>query len=291
MNEENIENSEGSSSMRDLMPKEETTDGNSDLEKESEEVSEETSDEGGEQTPAEQAEEKSDSEETFANNFDPKTLPPELQQAYKQMQSDYTKKTQEIAEVRRNAESYQRYQALINYLGEHPDIAEQVLFNRNKPVQEQEEQEQIPDDPRKFADYVREKAKKDALAEMMKVYQNDKQQEAKARYIQEQAVEASNLDPRLNSDEQFGRIISSMVLSQKDLIDKGQKTIVQATKEAIETYDSYVKNVVEQEKQKLTEQARNKKNPVPQSSPSDVKEKSKIPQSIREAFDMSFSGK
>lgn len=44
-------------------------------------------------------------EESFSS-VDPSTLPPELQAVYKSMQSDYTKKTQSIADVRKKAEAY-----------------------------------------------------------------------------------------------------------------------------------------------------------------------------------------
>lgn len=44
-------------------------------------------------------------EEQFSN-IDPKTLPPELQAVYKNLQADYTKKTQSIAERSKKADSY-----------------------------------------------------------------------------------------------------------------------------------------------------------------------------------------
>lgn len=40
------------------------------------------------------------------SSIDPKTLPPELQAVYKNLQSDYTKKTQSIADTRKKAEQY-----------------------------------------------------------------------------------------------------------------------------------------------------------------------------------------
>lgn len=46
-------------------------------------------------------------EENFSS-IDPKTLPPELQALHKQLQSDYTKKAQAIAEVRKKAEGYDK---------------------------------------------------------------------------------------------------------------------------------------------------------------------------------------
>lgn len=46
-------------------------------------------------------------EESFSS-IDPKTLPPELQALHKQLQADYTKKSQSIAEVRKKAEAFDR---------------------------------------------------------------------------------------------------------------------------------------------------------------------------------------
>lgn len=46
-------------------------------------------------------------EDSFAERFDPNSLPPELQPAYKLMQADYTRKRQADAEAIRLAEQYQ----------------------------------------------------------------------------------------------------------------------------------------------------------------------------------------
>lgn len=52
--------------------------------------------------------------------FDPNTLPEDMQQVYKSMQADYTRKTQEIAEARR------QYEALAE-VGVEPDQATNIL--------------------------------------------------------------------------------------------------------------------------------------------------------------------
>ncbi len=46
-------------------------------------------------------------EESFSS-IDPKTLPPELQAVYKNLQSDYTKKTMSIADVRKKADAFDK---------------------------------------------------------------------------------------------------------------------------------------------------------------------------------------
>lgn len=61
-----------------------------------------TSDQNGQAVTQDQS---APAEESFSS-IDPKTLPPELQAVYKSMQSDYTKKLQPIAEMRKKAEAY-----------------------------------------------------------------------------------------------------------------------------------------------------------------------------------------
>ena len=52
--------------------------------------------------------------------FDPNVLPEDMQQVYKSMQADYTRKTQEVAELRRQYESFSEY-------GVEPDAALQAV--------------------------------------------------------------------------------------------------------------------------------------------------------------------
>ena len=52
--------------------------------------------------------------------FDPTILPEDMQQVYKSMQADYTRKTQEVAELRRSYESFSE-------AGVDPDVALQAI--------------------------------------------------------------------------------------------------------------------------------------------------------------------
>lgn len=63
--------------------------------------------------------------EYFSENFDPSTLPDELQPAYKQLRGDYTRKTQELAEQRKQAESVQA--AFTDLRSEDPEISQNAL--------------------------------------------------------------------------------------------------------------------------------------------------------------------
>jgi hypothetical protein len=60
-------------------------------------------------------------EDTFSS-IDPKTLPPELQGLHKQLQADYTRKTQNAAELRKKAEAYDKM------------LAEQSSQEESKPL-------------------------------------------------------------------------------------------------------------------------------------------------------------
>lgn len=53
---------------------------------------------------ASSAQEQTEAPDYFGENFDPQTLPPELQPAYKQMQGAWTKKTQDLAEQRKQTQ-------------------------------------------------------------------------------------------------------------------------------------------------------------------------------------------
>lgn len=59
----------------------------------------------GQSGPATTQEQSASAEENFSN-IDPKTLSPEMQAVYKNLQADYTKKTQAIAETRKKAEAF-----------------------------------------------------------------------------------------------------------------------------------------------------------------------------------------
>lgn len=292
---ENIESTNDSSSMRDYTPSEDTV-----VDSESTKEVEQNSDEISKDTPSEKPSESKDdvspkpkdtgldetpsSEESFAKSFDPKTLPKELQAAYKQMQSDYTKKTQEIAGSRKQLEDYQRNEALIQYLSSNPEVTQQFIDQMNTPKQPQEIE--IPDDPVEFYKRVKEESKKESFDEFMKYMQQKEQQDNHTKWVNDQAEQAAKLDPRLD-DEGFASIISDIVTNDGG-IRKGEKDIVQATKDAIARYDTHFNAKLEAEKQKLSDMARQKRNPSVPSSKGQVSTPNQTPKSIREAFEMSF---
>ena len=101
-------------------------------------LSAELPDESGSEAPVVEepiVEDNQPEAESFTG-FDPTVLPEDMQQVYKSMQADYTRKTQEIAELRRNYESFSEagvdadtaLQAVgfLQALNEDPDFAMEV---------------------------------------------------------------------------------------------------------------------------------------------------------------------
>lgn len=78
--------------------------------------------------------------------FDPSLLPEDMQQVYKSMQADYTRKTQEIAELRRNYESFSENGvdpnealeavSLMQRLNNDPEFAMEVAQNIQSRLEE-----------------------------------------------------------------------------------------------------------------------------------------------------------
>lgn len=77
----------------------------------------------GEETSA--PEQTGETAEFFSENFDPSTLDEPLQQRYKQMQADYTRKTQQLAQQRRELE--QQYQLIEALQSDDPELQAQAL--------------------------------------------------------------------------------------------------------------------------------------------------------------------
>lgn len=242
---------------------------------------------GGQGTPSVPAEPapqvEQTSEPTFASGFDPSKLPPELQQAYKQMQGDYTKKTQELAEARRFQEAYSQYAPMLNYIAQNPQIVEAYMGQGSTgQVQQQQPEITYSDDPVEFARQIREETKKEAMTEFMNFYNEQRQaDELQARQVAE-ADEASTIDPRLNTDEEFADQVVGLMARDAEFI-AGRKSAVEATKEAIAKVDGYLNKRLEGEKQKLSELAKAKRSPLPSGSPRPTVSQEHQPKTMREA--------
>lgn len=82
------------------------------------------------------------------SSIDPKTLPPELQAVYKNLQSDYTKKTQSIAERAKKADSYDQISKDPRFVEYWNGLNKQQKADFREQKQEAEKRlgEKIPDD-------------------------------------------------------------------------------------------------------------------------------------------------
>lgn len=134
--------------------------------------------------------------------FDPSILPDDLQQVYKSMQADYTRKTQEIAEMRRQAETFSE-------LGVDPSQAVGVveLFQR------------LQSDPQFATEFV---------SDMQR--QLEQAGYANAPVVEETPVDSSyeNLPPELASE------LQEMRRFREEMAVREQQMEIEAQLEAVE---------------------------------------------------------
>lgn len=199
----------------------------------------------------------------------------ELKKGYLR-QSDYTKKTQEVASIRKAAEQYERVRPLVERLFSDPNLTNLVLginptADPNKPAEEV-----IPDDPKAYAEYVIKKA-----TETMRSEFEQREQERQAEAARDHDYgEAEKLDPRLN-DEKFGTVIAGLVGQNPEFV-AGRISAVEATKKAISDFDSWTSQQINKAKEELVQKARAKRTMIaPSTSPATTQ--TGTPKSMREA--------
>lgn len=217
-------------------------------------------------------------EENFATSFDPKTLAPELLPVYKSMQGDYTRKTQEIAEVRKRAEEYAKVKPLVDKLMSDQKMLDMVLgIKQAEPTTPTEPE--IPDDPKAFADFVKNQALEEMRREREEMIRQERFEQARERDI----AEAEKSDPRLTSDPYFQKAIAGIV-SNDPLFRTGQKTATQATKEAIAEYDAYIQNESIKRQEELVALAKQRKNVIPDSGSTPISTATGGAKTMRDAW-------
>jgi hypothetical protein len=167
------------------------------------------------------------------------------------MQSDYTKKTQELSDRRKELDEYQVFKPYIDKVFADPELYKQVFGQRQDQTQNQTQQEEYPQDPKAYADWVIQKAVE--------------QSESKIRASMEEERdldEASKIDPRLNEDQEYAEIIAGIMAQDQQFVQR-QKTAVQATKDAITKYNAYFNRVKGSVKQDFVEKAKQKRMVTP----------------------------
>lgn len=149
-------------------------------------------------------------ETPVSDKFDPANLPSELLPAYKQLQGDYTRKTQQLAEERKQAsEALEVYQGLRD-----PDKAHEVLQRFGYEVGDDED-----DTDEEYTDPV------DELRAELESLKADRQQELTVRQQQQmQEAEFSHIDSEIQaletstgrelSDEE-AELVGTLALAQR----------------------------------------------------------------------------
>ena len=160
--------------------------------------------------------------EYFSEHFDPATLADEFRPAYNQMRGDYSRKTAELAEQRKELE---QEQALLSALrSDDPAVQSQALEFLGYEIPKAEEKEEDYTDP---LDEMRAE-----IAELRTARQTDEQQ--RQQYEQEQQ-ELDGLESQFATlEKSTGReftdaqvdVIAGLAFSRRD--DKGQPDVAGA---------------------------------------------------------------
>lgn len=218
--------------------------------------------------------------ETF---FDPKQVPEELVPAYKQMQAAFTKKTQEIATTRKEAEGLKaKADAYVKYEKYVPILEEMFKTDQKGSTAESPEMTTLENQLRKagYSDEAIEMMKMGAqftLQQMNRFREADRQQfESQRRMteLSEKVDEAQALDPRLSDDTltyqmddqklTFGEIVANLVKAD----EKWQSDPIAATRRAIKIVDSLIGTAKLQGKEELSAAAKAKASKFPSATSS-----------------------
>jgi hypothetical protein len=195
---------------------------------------------------------KAEDIESFTSSVDPSKLPQELQGVYKQMQADYTRKTQEVAGLRRSAEAYQRFQPYLQKIFADQNLTNLVFKGQQPQPDKPAEEEVLPDDPKEYAEYIKKQAREEIMQEI-------EQRERQRQFVEADAQDrsqAETVDPRLNADPAFAEKIAALV-NANPAYQQRRVTAVEATKQAVKDFDSYVKSLAMKMNQDLVNRAKN----------------------------------
>jgi len=200
--------------------------------------------------------------------FDPNQVPEELKPAYKQMQADYTRKTQEIAAIRKEHEALK---------GKQDQYAK---FEQFLPILEEMNAQKGAQDKNPEIEFITEELKKqgyddssiDAMTVLSKSLLNvlnqreaQKEQSKQGEWVNSQIQEAGKVDPRLNDaklvyttadGEQvtFGSMVEQLVNANPDW----RKDPVASTKKAIARIDALIGQAKVEGKEELSQSAQSK---------------------------------
>lgn len=213
-------------------------------------------------------ESKGEENESF---FDPNNVPEELKPAYKQMQAAFTKKTQEAAEIRKQAETYREKAEAYGKYEQFIPIVEEMLQGQGK--------QQTSPEMVQLEAQLRSAGYSDEAIEMMKIgadftLRQFNQTQAVDR-LQSQIAEAGKVDPRLNDPSisydigegqsiTFGQMVEEIVMADS----KWRQDPVSATKRAIAKVDALIGKAKSEGKQELSANAKAKATMFPKTNTS-----------------------
>lgn len=235
-------------------------------------------------TAPQQTDSQGQSEESFTT-FDPNSLDPSLTPAYKQMQGDYTRKTQALSqkekELQAQAQKYAEYAKYEQYV---PILEEMSKAQQTAPVTPEMAALEQELRGRGFSDEAIEMMKVGAEFTLRQFNQTltakdqQQQQEQQAKTWQSSVEQAQALDPRLidstltyqtedGTSRSFGQIVEGIVMATPNY----QKNLIGATKEAIAVVDAMLGQAKTQGKEELSASAQAKAKRFPANQPSNAK--------------------
>jgi hypothetical protein len=239
--------------------------------------------EGSQEQPTVEAKGQSENE-TF---FDPNQLPEELVPVYKGMQSAYTKKTQELAEQRKEFEALKQKADSFSKYEQYIPLIEEMSKGQTQQNPEMAALEQD----------LRAKGYNDDAIEMMKLGVNftlqQLNQQKSVERLDSQIQEASKVDPRLNDKSlvyevdgekvTYGQIVGKYVIADPN----AKQNPVLATQKAIKLVDALIGHAKAEGKKELSASASAKaaKFPATNSSPQGTTNGGQ-PKSIKEAYQL-----
>lgn len=152
----------------------------------------------GEETSAQEVEHP----EFFSDQFDPSTLDEPLQQRYKQMQADYTRKTQQLAQQR---QEYEQQQMLLQALqSDDPNLQAQALEALGLEFADDEDPYEDPDlevDPLEELHSEVEQLKADRQQELLRRHQQQQVQQVE-QHMDQQFAEIAKREGRQLSERE-----------------------------------------------------------------------------------------
>lgn len=201
-------------------------------------------------------------------------------------QSDYTKKTQDIAGIKADYDEYQKKgKPILDRIFADPQLLKLVLGIKDDNGEEIPTDDIPPEDPVEYAKWVEARIFKKIEDQQLEHSKRQDQDNQKKQYWETKrndALEAEKVDPRLTSDQEFQAIVAGIVLQDANYTS-GKISAVEATKLAIQFVDRRIKAVETKTKQDLVDKA-NKKVTLIGNDNSPAEVVGTKPKNMREAY-------